>query len=168
MLVNVGSKNIFKIDAVKDALRKMELDAKVCGFKTESRVSAQPMGEETFTGARNRALAVRSDKADFTVGIESGIEKKKGHYFDFAVVHIIRKDGKESFATTSHFALPRKVGEQIDKGLELSDAIDIVYNVKNSKETLSAVGVLTDGAISLRDILFHATILALSPLVKEK
>ena len=168
MIVNVGSKNAFKVEAIREAFRKMDIYAEVCGFETNSLVSAQPIGDETFVGARNRALAVRSDKADFTIGIESGIVKREGKCLDFAVVHVIDKKGMENFATTSYFVLPEKVVELLDQKYELSDAIDMVYNLKNSKSTKSAVGVLSGGAITLKDILVPAAILAMYPFQKRK
>lgn len=168
MIVNVGSKNHFKVEAVKEALSKIGYEAKVCSFKTTSRVPAQPIGEDTFIGAKNRALAVISDKSDFTIGIESGIVKRDKVYFDFAVVHVISRDKKESYATTSYFALPENIAQLIEKGYELSDAIDKEYKIKNSKKNISAVGVLTDGKINLKNILVDTIVLAMYPFFNEK
>lgn len=167
VIVNVGSKNTFKLKAVKEALQKMGIEATVAGFETNSRVSAQPIGKETFIGARNRALAVNSDKADFKIGIESGIEKREKTYLDFAVVYVIDKNDVEKYATTAYFQLPDEIGKLIDKGYELSDAMDKFYNLKNSKNTLSAVGFLTEGKITLKDILVDATILAMHPFYNK-
>ncbi|MDE1761756.1 MAG: DUF84 family protein [Candidatus Micrarchaeota archaeon] len=168
MKVYVGSKNRFKIEAVEDAMRKIGIEADVKGFETDSNVAAQPIGEETFRGAYNRAVSVSKEGADFSIGIESGIEKTKRGYMDFAVVHVITKERRESVATTSYFPLPKAVCELIDRGYELSDAINETYGMKDSKNGISAIGALTEGRISLKDILVHATVLAMYPFYNKR
>ena len=168
MRINVGSKNRFKVEAVKEAMRKIGIDAEVRGVETDSKVPAQPIGEETFNGAKNRAVAVSGSGVDFGIGIESGIEKTKRGYMDFAVVHVIAKEGRESIATTSYFPLPKAVCELIDRGYELSDAINETYGMKDSKNEVSAIGALTEGRITLKDTLVDAAILAMYPFYNRK
>ena len=55
MRVLVGSANPVKIAAVRDAFEPYFPGAVVEGIETPSGVPAQPVGDETFTGAENRA-----------------------------------------------------------------------------------------------------------------
>lgn len=71
--VVVGSTNEVKVNSVRLAF-KPYYDAKVVGVEVESGVGAQPLGEETFLGARRRAAnAMKKQACDFAVGIEGGI-----------------------------------------------------------------------------------------------
>ena len=81
MKILVGSKNPVKLKAVKETFEMYFDSIEVVGITVESNVPDQPIDEETFKGAENRArsLALINDKqklhADFFVGIEGGISK---------------------------------------------------------------------------------------------
>ena len=55
MRILVGSANPVKIAAVRDVFEPYFPGAEVEGIATPSGVPAQPVGEDTFTGAENRA-----------------------------------------------------------------------------------------------------------------
>ena len=70
----VGSENIIKIEAVRQALSGYDLlkNASIEGCKAESNVSEQPFSlEETIQGAINRAINAFWG-CDYSVGLESG------------------------------------------------------------------------------------------------
>ena len=75
----VGSANPVKIAAVRDVFEPYFPGAVVEGIETPSGVPAQPVGEDTFTGAENRARTLLIHNADrslgaaFCVGLEGGI-----------------------------------------------------------------------------------------------
>ena len=56
MKVLVGSKNPVKIASVSEAFANYFDDLEVVGIEVESGVSVQPVNDETFIGAQNRAL----------------------------------------------------------------------------------------------------------------
>ena len=77
--VLVGSVNPVKIGAVRDAFAPHYPDVAVEGIEVASGVPAQPVNDETFAGAENRALALarlnaeRGLGAGFCVGLEGGV-----------------------------------------------------------------------------------------------
>jgi len=95
MKVLVGSRNTVKLEATKEAFSIFFDSVDVEGIGVNSKVSNQPIEDETFVGARNRALAlsrineVRNSKAEFFVGIEGGIKKLFGRWFTFGVICIM-------------------------------------------------------------------------------
>ena len=79
MKVLVGSNNPIKLDAVQEAFSLHFEDVDVIARPVESNVSDQPINNETYIGARNRArklLELNNSEnlgAKFCVGIEGGI-----------------------------------------------------------------------------------------------
>ena len=59
MKVLVGSQNPAKIEATKEVFRKYFGQTNVIGINVSSEVSAQPVDEEMFEGAKNRALQLK-------------------------------------------------------------------------------------------------------------
>lgn len=161
--IAVGSTNRVKIDAVREAIKMININAVIESVNVDSGVSKQPYCEETFIGARNRAYnALAKVKADIGIGIEGGICTKHEKVLAYAVVYAKGNDGLENFAYSAAFALPNKVVEMINKGYELGDVIDKVYNKTNSKFNEGAVGILTK-VISRKDLYVQPVIMALYP-----
>ena len=81
MKILVGSLNPVKLKAVEEAFQKHFDDIEISEIDVPSGVSNQPIGDETFIGAENRAIALKNIndaknlKAEFFVGIEGGIVK---------------------------------------------------------------------------------------------
>ena len=69
MRVLVGSANPVKIAAVRDAFEPCFPGAVVEGIEASSGVPAQPMGEETFTGAENRARTLLGTMPNATLAL---------------------------------------------------------------------------------------------------
>lgn len=92
--VVVASASAVKRAAVAEALG-VTLDD-VAGIDAPSGVAAQPVGDETLTGAFNRLSAARSamPDADIYVSIENGIFAEGGVFIDRPVV-IVQRGGAE-------------------------------------------------------------------------
>ncbi|MFK7734736.1 MAG: inosine/xanthosine triphosphatase [Pirellulaceae bacterium] len=168
----VGSRNPVKISAT---LRGFELafperTFQVEGIATDSGVSDQPMSEEeTLLGATNRAEAVLASSAcDFAAGIEGGIVTIQDQFFAAAWVVILDRDRNKAQARSGCFALPPKVKQLVESGLELGSANDQVFNEVNSKHAGGAVGSLTKGLISRQQLYEHAVVLALASYVQPE
>ena len=79
MKVLIGTKNPGKIKGAKMALENYFENVEVVGISSPSGVSEQPIGEETFVGAKNRVenlvkYALENNiSADMFVAVESGI-----------------------------------------------------------------------------------------------
>lgn len=170
----VGSKNPVKISSVETAFLKYFDKVEVTGFDVDSRVSAQPVNEETFEGAKNRALALllknRNEilNADYFVGIEGGIIKTYNKWFAFGGICIIDKEGKTGFGTSPHFELPQKIVDELLKGIELGDVMDKIQNELNTKQKHGAIGFFTNGVMSRTELYVPGLITALIPFLHKE
>ena len=119
MRVLVGSANPVKIAAVRDAFEPCFPGAVVEGIETPSGVPAQPVGEDTFTGAENRARTLlthnseRALGAEFCVGLEGGMAQYHARWFAFGVICIADARGRLGFGVSPLFELPPGVVDDL-------------------------------------------------------
>ncbi len=174
MKVLVGSKNPVKIEAVRTAFNFYFAEAEIIGIEVNSKVPKQPVNNETFKGAENRAEELyKINKADnlnaeYFAGIEGGIMKIYDRWFSFGCMCIINKEGKKSFGTSAHFQLPDDVVEELLKGEELGDVMDKIQRKQNTKQKEGAIGYLTKGFIDRKELYMHGIISALIPFVRKE
>eukprot|EP01029_Cantina_marsupialis_P019956 TRINITY_DN464_c0_g1_i1.p2 TRINITY_DN464_c0_g1~~TRINITY_DN464_c0_g1_i1.p2 ORF type:complete len:183 (-),score=44.22 TRINITY_DN464_c0_g1_i1:214-762(-) len=174
--VAIGSKNIAKVKAVKNAFESVFEGQKFdfIPLPVESNVNDQPIGdEETKRGALQRAnnvfAAFRKEfgtSPDFSIGLEGGITSLETPTTEcFAWMAILGGDGKKcGFSRTSSFVLPAKIVSLIrDDGLDLGTADSKVFG--NASKKLGSVGTLTRGVIDRGDYYTQAMILALIPFL---
>jgi len=167
MFVAVGSTNKAKVEAVKEALKIIGINAEVISLNVESGVSPQPFCHETFVGAKNRAYnALKNSKADLGIGIEGGICIYENKYLAFAVVYAVNREGIENFSFSMAFSLPSLMVKHILDGKELGEATDIVFSTKGSKQQEGAIGYLTK-VISRKDLYVQPVIAALYPFYNK-
>lgn len=127
MIINVGSKNPVKVDAVREMITDYPLlcDANVIGIEVPSLVGDQPMTlEATIDGAVNRARAAFQNCV-YSFGIESGIfpvPYAKTGYMDVCAC-VIYDGAQLHMGLSSLFEHPRPVTELIvTRGLDASRA----------------------------------------------
>ncbi len=172
--VLVGSQNPVKIHSVKDAFEKYFENVEVIGFKVNSKVSDQPVNEETFEGAKNRAFELinknKKDNlnADYFVGIEGGIIQIYSKWFAFGCMCIADKDGKTGFGTSAHFELPKGIIDELLNGKELGDVMDEIQNKFNTKQKHGAIGYFTNGVLGRTELYVPGLITALIPLLHQE
>ncbi len=165
----VGSKNPVKIEAVRSAFLKYYDEVDVYGYAADSGVADQPVNEETFQGAKNRAEALRelneNDKlnADFFVGIEGGIAKFFNQWFAFGLMCIIDKEDNIGFGSSPMFELPAPVTEELLQGIELGTVMDRITNEHNTKQKGGAIGFFTNGVMNRKELYVSGLITALIP-----
>ena len=113
MKVNVGSKNITKVQAVEEALSDFPefSSAKVVSLAVDSGVHKQPKNiEQTVQGAMNRARNAFKD-CDLSFGLESGlieVPNTKSGYMDITMCAIY--DGKNfHLGGSSAFEYPKSM-----------------------------------------------------------
>lgn len=167
MQLIIASKNPVKIQATVKGFQAMfpEEQIAVAAVSVPSGVSDQPMSdEETFEGARNRALGAKKEypDADFWIGIEGGLEAREQEHQAFAWVYILSHKQMGSSRTAS-FALPPPISRLIDQGMELGEADDQVFGSHNSKQKNGAVGLLSGNVIVRESLYVPAVSLALIP-----
>jgi inosine/xanthosine triphosphatase len=171
MLVLVGSKNPVKIESVKDAFEKYFQNVDVRGIEVRSGVPDQPVNEDTFNGAKNRAESLlvmnkaNGQGAQYFVGIEGGIINIFGKWFSLGCICIINDKGQTSYGTSPHFTLPGSVIGKLLQGTELGTVIDEISNQHNSKQKSGAIGHLTKDVITRKDLYTQGIITALIPFI---
>ena len=172
MLFAVGSLNPVKINAVKKVVIKIWPEAKVKSLNVESGVSNQPIGiRETMQGAINRAKkAMEQDwKADFGVGLEGGITNVSEYgYFNIPWCAIIDRNGVLGLGSAGGLELPDKIVADVLKGQELGFVMDEKTCIKNSKQKMGAIGILTDGLLDRQSAYETMVIYALSKFIKPE
>lgn len=169
----MGSQNPVKVEAVKEAFAKYFDNIEVIGMNVNSKVSNQPINDETFEGAKNRALELKkmneekSLGAHFFVGIEGGIINVFKKWFAFGGMCIIDKEGRASFGASSQFELPESITKHLLKGVELGDVMDKITGVHNSKQKSGAVGFLTKEVIDRKSFYVQGLVVALVPFINQ-
>jgi len=172
--VLVGSENPVKIEATKEAFSKFFREVEVLGISVNPKVSSQPVNEETFEGAKNRAFELkrmneeRKLNANFFVGIEGGIIKLYAKWFSFGVICVMNKDGKIGYGITAMFQIPEKIVMELLSGKELGEVMDEITGENNIKRKEGAVGILTKRVINRKDLYYQAVVIALIPFLNEK
>ena len=173
MKILAGTLNPIKIKAIEESFGKFYEDVEVLGVETESNVSKQPINEEVYKGAENRAenliLINNSEdyRADFFIGIEGGIEQKMGKWFSFGCMCIIDKTGNKFFGFIAQYQFPHRVVNDLLQGLELGDVIDKLAAEKNSKQKLGAVGYFTNGILTRKELYIPGLISAIIPFLQK-
>ncbi len=152
MKVVIGSKNPVKIEAAKIAFEKVwpEQKFEFIGVEVESGVSNQPMSDkESIKGATTRAKrAIKAGKADFGVGLEGGLQQVGKVWFEFGVAVVVNRKGEIGIGSSPRIEAPKKVMKFIHEGIELGEAIDVVFNETNLKQKQGYVGKMTEGHIT--------------------
>ena len=172
MKVAVGSTNPVKINATKQAFEKIWPNKKwaVIGLEVSSGVSNQPMSDlESIKGATNRAkAALKKVGADFGVGLEGGIQKTKGLWFDTGWVVVIDKNGILGIGTSIRMQSPPVMMKYVHKGMELGHIDDLIFGKKNTKHKQGHFGLMTRGVLVREEAYQHGVISALARFLHPK
>jgi len=148
--VHVGTRNVAKLQALNEELENQKLSSEVHSIDVKSGVKNQPLGiNESFSGARNRALNSYTTNCDFSIGIEDGCYMQDEALLNICCVCLW--DGRNSFfASSSSFQLPVNVQNEIEKKeIELSDAL-VNCGLTSDKDIGSkggAISIITKGQL---------------------
>src|SRR3989339_1311700 len=154
MNVNVGSKNITKVQAVEEALSDFPefSSAKIISVEVDPGVHKQPKNmEQTVQGAMNRAEKAFKD-CDLAVGLESGlieVPNTKSGYMDITMCAIF--DGKNfHLGGSSAFEYPKSMIDLVfSKDYEIDEAAKEIgfSHDSNIGEREGMIGTLTKGRL---------------------
>ncbi len=169
MIIAVGSLNPAKIEAARlafGALWPGSLE-EVLSWDVSSGVAAQPMSDaEAIRGARNRAArAMGHGQADYGVGIEGGVERAQGSWFNSGWAVVVDRAGREGVGSTLRMQVPLALMELVLAGRELGEACDLVFGRTDAKRAEGFVGLMTGNAIHRTGALCDAVIAALTPFL---
>jgi len=173
MKILVGSQNPVKIEATEEAFSTYFGRVGVVGVKVDSGVPKQPIDDETFQGARNRAFGLKriNDEkelnAKFFVGIEGGVTKLFSRWFAFGEMCIVDDRERVSYGTTPFFELPEKIVEKLLSGAELGEVMDRLTGMQNTKRKQGAVGHFTKGVMNRKQFYVNGLLMALIPFINK-
>jgi inosine/xanthosine triphosphatase len=173
VLVLVGSHNPIKVGAVQDVFDAYFPDVRAEGLEVESGVPAQPVGDDTFVGAHNRALAlVRRDKvenlgASYFVGLEGGIAQLNGRWLAFGAACVVDAKGRCGFGVSPMFELPAAITAALLAGEELGHVVDRLSGDHNTKQKGGAIAFFTQGRVDRRQLYAQGMTMALVPFLNE-
>lgn len=177
MKIHVGSQNITKVQAVKDAVilyPHLFPSPEVIGITIEVELFGHPKNlQKTIEGAIERAKKTFSD-CDYSFGIEGGLMEVPHSKTGFMEVGVcVVYNGKDFYLGLSPaFEWPQKVTELI-----LSNKADASQALKRlgftHHEKLGAIpgggiGILTDGKLTREDFTKYSIIMALIQLEKPE
>ena len=127
MRVGIATDSAEKIRGIKSAFSRFfkieEDEIEFFHQKVDSGVSEQPFNEETYEGAFNRVntLIEKSEKADFFISCEAGIEELFGKYFNVQVICLFdSKKQRYLWGKSSGWQIPSEDIEII-KNIDLDD-----------------------------------------------
>jgi inosine/xanthosine triphosphatase len=184
-IIAVGSTRKPKLNAVSDALVTIAalLDPgaqfEVIGLEVESGVGHTPATrEELMRGAKQRAEGLvwhaRESGADwkYFVGLEGGLDiaEENGNRRVFLESWAYVRDGSRGyFGRSGGVELPEALAHEVlEKGVELSVAIDKFAGEAGIRDAQGAWGVLTRNLIPRQEAFRVAVIAAFAPFYNEK
>lgn len=172
MKIAIGSINPVKIQATKLAFQKVWPNKKweVVGLEIPSKVSSQPKSDlESIKGATNRAKgALAKSKADFGVGIEGGLSKIDGNWYDTAWIVVIDKAGTKAIGSTINMPTPQMFIDKVNEGMEIGHIDDLIFKQQNSKHAQGHFGLMTKNALTRQSAYVEGTISALARFIRPE
>jgi len=180
--IAVGSKRTPKLEAVREVLvalgpllhPKSRFD--VTGFEVETGVSHTPRSRiELMAGARGRCEALRSlgeQTAAYFVGLEGGLdviyengyETGRRLVFLESWAYVSDPGGRGFYGRSGAILLPEALAmEVLDRGTELSHAIEAYTGIQGVRDSQGAWGILTKNLINRQESFRIAVISAFTP-----
>ena len=173
MKVLIATKNPGKVEGAKRALAHYFDNVEIVGVKAESNVSEQPIGIETFEGARNRvenliAYAKQNNiSADLFMAVESGMMKDLGFWTITNIAVVKNAKGEIGRGASASFPVPEKYVERIKKET-LGNVMDDIFNESDLHNSTGGVGLLTKEVLSRIDLTEQAFVMALTPFINNE
>jgi len=169
--IQAGTENPTKLKGTATALRRVFGKKFILHSHSErSDVPAHPFDNQTFIGARNRAISAwrrAKGKCDYSLGIESGLfsRMKSGIHIDITICCVY--DGKgETYGTGMGFVVPEKIAAKIrrDKS-DLSVALAEITGIERIGWKQGALGWFSNGVMHRSEQIEAAVACAFVPRV---
>jgi inosine/xanthosine triphosphatase len=179
--IAVGSKRSPKLEAVREALVALgpllrpKSNFEVTGFEVETGVSHTPRScAELMAGARGRCEALRDggERAAYFVGLEGGLDvisedgNETGRRLVFleSWAYVSDAGGRGFYGRSGAILLPDALAiEVLDRGTELSHAIEAYTGMQGVRDSQGAWGILTKNLINRQESFRIAVISAFAP-----
>ena len=102
---------------------------------------------------------------EFCVGLEGGIAQYHARWFAFGAICVADASGRLGFGVSPLFELPPGVVDDLLGGDELGHVMDRLAGEHNTKQRGGAVGILTGGRITRRELYAQGVAMALIPFL---
>jgi inosine/xanthosine triphosphatase len=185
VIIAVGSNRKPKLNAVAEALASLGPalgfagSPEILGFDVESGVGHTPLTrEESMRGARQRAEALaqlareRNEAWQYFVGLEGGLDsaEENGHRRVFLESWAFVSDGARGYyGRSGAVELPEALAyEVLERGTELSVAIDRFAGSAGIRDAQGAWGVLSNNLITRQEAFRVAIVAAFAPFYNSR
>jgi inosine/xanthosine triphosphatase len=168
VLLAVGSTNPAKLKGVEKVARKIFKNFKIRGIKVKSKTPGQPFDDETVKGAVNRAKVAKLKlKGDYGVGLESGLFRYEGKYYDCLLCAVY--DGETvTIGYSMAFEIPRELAEEIENTSKtMSRLFAEVSGISEVGKKKGAVGYLSKGLAERSQMAEQAFLCAMIPRMRR-
>ncbi len=168
MIINIGSLNRVKREAVEAVCRDLFADVTVMCYQVDSGVSHTPAtDEEILLGATGRAeRAFRASRSDLGIGLEGGIVSSPHGPLLKGWVAVF--DGTNTFiGSTPAVPFPRHLLEKVGPERELASVMDEASGREDVRSNEGAFGILTRNRITRGQSFKLALYCALAPIVNR-
>jgi len=164
LILAVGSTNPTKLKGVERVARKIFKNFKLRGIKVASKIPGQPFDDDTLAGAIERAkVAKQKLKADYGIGLESGLFGYEGKYFNCQLCAVY--DGETvTFGYSMAFEVPGELAEEIRKsGKTMKEVFSRLSGISDIGKKKGALGYLSKGLAERSEMSEQAFICAMIP-----
>ena len=149
----IGSKNPTKIKAVQEVFLKDVVKS----MDVPSDVNPQPFSdEETRQGAINRAFRCMESGPDVIgVGLEGGVMYVDSKMFLCNWGALVTPNRKTYTASGARIALPEEIDDELKKGKELGDIMDVYAKKQEVRKKEGAIGIFTNDLVARQEMFEH-------------
>ncbi len=153
MIILLGSKNPSKLNALRKALKKLNMsEYEIFSYDVLSETNSKPIGFEIIRGAENRNKNLKkyaldnNIKYDYLCSIEGGFSLDENG-LPFVVTYCVIEDkyGKKSTGKSLGIRLSKTMFNYLKAGGSLNKAIEKITNNTNNKQNLGVMGYLSNG-----------------------
>lgn len=167
VVIVVGSTNPSKLKGVERTASRIFRKFKLIGVEVNPNVPKQPFGEDTIAGAVERATLARKVKGDYWVGLESGIFKFGGRFFDCQWCAV--DDGERvTLGFSMGFEVDEKLVEEMKKGRTMSDVFEKLSGIDEIGKKKGAIGYLSKGLAERMEMSEQAFLCAMIPRLSKQ
>ena len=171
MKIVIGSTSKRKIEIVSKVIQEIIKNTvdDIEGYSAISGVPETPYDQQTFNGARSRAIGSKENvaSADLYIGIESGLVERYRHIYEEAWCVIVTKDGEEFYGYSSGLKVPDYILRRMDElNLPHSEVMVILeeeYSLPDSETWGNYSGGMIAREVSLAEALRNALIQVVAP-----
>lgn len=173
MLVAVGTSNRIKIEAAKEVFDHFYKNVRVVNVSLNNLPSQPITLHGTVDGAVTRAktaLGMIKD-AEIGVGIEAGLMEipSTNTYLNVQFAAVIDRNDRLTIGSSPGFQLPDEVAKMVlIERIEVDKAVEFLYDIKDIGESRGIIDLMTKGAMSRKELIVNALIMAIAPRISER